>query len=112
MNDDEIVTENLLVIPDTVIYQETDNHIVSGTSTPKNSLGSKIIQIVKEIISPSRTPQRSRANSIGNSTEDSDAPPTEERIEEMRQIVIQGLQASGFITDKSSCSKITSVVPR
>jgi len=76
-----------------------------------NKLLRNSINGVIRTISSNRTPQRSRANSIGGSQEDESAPPTEERMQEARMILTQELIASGFMTEHHNKQKITSVIP-
>jgi hypothetical protein len=80
-------------------------------------LRNSVNEVIKSI-SPNRTPPRSRANSIGGSQDDDSAPPTEERIQEARLIMTQGLIDAGFISPeprphhhKPIPPKITSVMP-
>jgi len=47
--------------------------------------------------SPNRTPPRSRANSIGGSNEDQNAPLTEEGRRQMLNAVREALDEAGFI---------------
>ncbi len=73
------------------------------------SILTEVNKTAMKTITPNRTPPRSRANSIGESQEDPYAPPTEERIEQVRIQLIDNLIESGFITVKKP--KITSIIP-
>jgi len=94
MNDndnDEIVVNDLMIIPD---------------HAKKRSF----VEIVKNFaskVSPQRSPQRSRANSIGNSQEDLNAPPTMQRREEIRNQLLIDLEDFGLISPPSSHSTTT-----
>lgn len=84
------------------------------TSLPK-VVKDSINNLVKTI-SPNRTPPRSRANSIGGSLDDPDAPPTQEKIQEMLVEINRVLEETGFIEAEATQAplvhtKVTAVRP-
>lgn len=70
----------------------------------------KTVKNIVKIITPNRTPPRSRANSIGGSSDDPDAPPTPEKIQEMLVEINRVLEETGFIESKSR-TKVTAIRP-
>lgn len=101
MNDnEEIVVRNLMIIP----------------VAKRKSFTETILNGFKNL-TPQRSPQRSRANSVGNSQEDLSAPPTIERLQEVSHNLYMELEDAGFITHPQHHPQLnrykkTEIIPR